>query len=144
MKLAHLDRQQLAALGEVHTPSIADLFVAVMADTPGQVSGRPGPANLKERLDEYSIERHARVSSRIASRRARGHLGDSALYWSVRRELWENRSIYIAPLAVAALFLFGFLISTIQPAGQDAPPVGARPRATTRSDRAAVLTWPRV
>jgi ABC-2 type transport system ATP-binding protein len=26
----HADRQQLAALGEVHTPSIADLFVAVM------------------------------------------------------------------------------------------------------------------
>ena len=23
-------------------------------------------------------------------------------YWSVRRELWENRSIYVAPLAVAA------------------------------------------
>ena len=21
------------------------------------------------------------------------------LYWSIRRELWENRSIYIAPLA---------------------------------------------
>ncbi len=34
-------------------------------------------------------------------------------YWSVRRELWENRSIYIAPLAAAALFLIGFLISTI-------------------------------
>jgi ABC-2 type transport system permease protein len=34
-------------------------------------------------------------------------------YWSVLRELWENRSIYIAPLAVAAVFLFGFLISTI-------------------------------
>ncbi len=33
------------------------------------------------------------------------------MYWSVRRELWENRSIYIAPLAVAVLFLFGFLIS---------------------------------
>ena len=33
------------------------------------------------------------------------------MYWSVRRELWENRSIYIAPLAVAALFLVGFLIS---------------------------------
>ncbi len=32
------------------------------------------------------------------------------LYWSVRRELWEYRSIYIAPLAVAGLFLFGFLI----------------------------------
>jgi hypothetical protein len=33
------------------------------------------------------------------------------MYWSVRRELWENRSIYIAPLAVAAVYLFGFLIS---------------------------------
>ena len=33
------------------------------------------------------------------------------MYWSVRRELWENRSIYIAPLAVAAVILFGFLIS---------------------------------
>jgi ABC-2 type transport system permease protein len=35
-------------------------------------------------------------------------------YWSVRRELWENRSIYIAPLAVAALGLFGFLIALIK------------------------------
>ncbi len=35
------------------------------------------------------------------------------LYWSIRRELWESRSIYIAPLAVAALFLLGFLISMI-------------------------------
>ncbi len=35
------------------------------------------------------------------------------LYWSVRRELWEYRSIYVAPLAVAALFLFGFLIGLI-------------------------------
>src|SRR5258706_9328389 len=35
------------------------------------------------------------------------------LYWSIRRELEENRSIYIAPLAVAAVILFGFTISTI-------------------------------
>jgi ABC-2 type transport system permease protein len=35
------------------------------------------------------------------------------MYWSVRRELWENRSIYIAPLAVAVVFLFGFLISLV-------------------------------
>ena len=34
-------------------------------------------------------------------------------YWSVRRELWENRSIYVAPLIVAALMLFGFLIASI-------------------------------
>jgi len=32
LKLSHLDRQQLAALGEVHTPSIADVFVAVMSN----------------------------------------------------------------------------------------------------------------
>jgi ABC-2 type transport system permease protein len=32
---------------------------------------------------------------------------------SVQRELWESRSIYIAPLAVAGLFLFGFLISAV-------------------------------
>jgi ABC-2 type transport system permease protein len=35
------------------------------------------------------------------------------MYWSVRRELWENRSLYVAPLAVAAVYLFGFLISLI-------------------------------
>jgi ABC-2 type transport system ATP-binding protein len=31
------DRQQLAALGEVHTPNIADVFVAVMGGIPGGV-----------------------------------------------------------------------------------------------------------
>jgi ABC-2 type transport system permease protein len=35
------------------------------------------------------------------------------LYWSIRRELWENRSIYIAPLAVAGVALFGFSLSSI-------------------------------
>ncbi len=34
------------------------------------------------------------------------------LYWSIRRELWENRSIYIAPLAVAGVALFGFCLSS--------------------------------
>jgi ABC-2 type transport system permease protein len=35
------------------------------------------------------------------------------LYWSVWRELWENRSIYIAPLIVAVFEVIGFAISTI-------------------------------
>lgn len=39
--------------------------------------------------------------------------GIRPLYWSVRRELWENRSIYMAPVIVAAVVLFGFAISTI-------------------------------
>lgn len=34
-----VDRQQLGALGEVRTPSIADLFVAVMGNTAGQAQG---------------------------------------------------------------------------------------------------------
>jgi len=34
-------------------------------------------------------------------------------YWSIRRELWENRSLYIAPLAAAAVTLFGFAIGDI-------------------------------
>lgn len=32
-------------------------------------------------------------------------------FWSVRRELWENRSIYLAPLIAAGVVLFGFGIT---------------------------------
>ncbi|HEV7485551.1 MAG TPA: ABC transporter permease [Thermoanaerobaculia bacterium] len=35
------------------------------------------------------------------------------MYWSIRRELWENRSIYAAPVVTACIMLFGFFISTI-------------------------------
>jgi ABC-2 type transport system permease protein len=35
------------------------------------------------------------------------------MYWSIRRELWENRSIYIAPLAAAAVYILGYAISLI-------------------------------
>ena len=34
-------------------------------------------------------------------------------YWSVWRELWENRSLYIVPVIVAAVQVFGFAITTI-------------------------------
>lgn len=33
------------------------------------------------------------------------------LYWSVRREIWENRSIYVAPLIVTVFVLFGSFIA---------------------------------
>ena len=52
------------------------------------------------------------------------------MYWSVRRELWENRSIYLAPLAVAAFVQFGFMISTIG--------MPARRRAVLKIGRAHV------
>ena len=38
--LMHLDREQLAALGDVRTPSIADLFVAVMDNNSGNQVGQ--------------------------------------------------------------------------------------------------------
>jgi ABC-2 type transport system permease protein len=31
--------------------------------------------------------------------------------WAIRRELWENRSIYVGPLAVAGIILVGFAVS---------------------------------
>ena len=34
-------------------------------------------------------------------------------YWSIRRELWENRSLYVAPLAIAAVALIAFSLSSI-------------------------------
>jgi ABC-2 type transport system permease protein len=33
-------------------------------------------------------------------------------YWSVRRELWENRSVLVAPLAMAGFALIGVMLST--------------------------------
>jgi ABC-2 type transport system permease protein len=35
------------------------------------------------------------------------------LYWSIRRELWENRYLYIAPLAAGVIFLFGVMVNMI-------------------------------
>jgi len=39
LKVDHVDRQQLAALSEVRTPSISDLFVAVMGNHTSQLQG---------------------------------------------------------------------------------------------------------
>jgi ABC-2 type transport system permease protein len=53
-------------------------------------------------------------------------------YWSIRRELWEHRSVYLAPLGIAGAVLLGFLfylfhlpramraLSTLDPAHQRA------------------------
>jgi len=46
LKVAHVDRKQLAAFGEVHTPSIADLFVAVLGDRSGSPAGQ-APVNYE-------------------------------------------------------------------------------------------------
>jgi len=38
--------------------------------------------------------------------------------WSIRREIWEYRSIYVAPLMVAALTVFGFLVGSAHLVGK--------------------------
>jgi hypothetical protein len=48
------------------------------------------------------------------------------LSWAMRRELWENRSIYIAPLAA-----FGFLLTLIHLPDKVAP----RPRSAWCNSR---------
>jgi ABC-2 type transport system permease protein len=37
----------------------------------------------------------------------------NCMYWSIRRELWEYRSVYLVPLGVAALYLVGFLFNAL-------------------------------
>jgi ABC-2 type transport system permease protein len=38
-------------------------------------------------------------------------------YWSVRRELWENKSLYVAPLVLAAVILVAIVIGLIAGSG---------------------------
>lgn len=40
------------------------------------------------------------------------------VYWSVKREIWENRSIYIAPLAAAGLVVIGVLFGAFHGTGE--------------------------
>ena len=46
------------------------------------------------------------------SREAKSLPWHQTFWWSVRRELWEHRALWQAPLAVACVILVGFLIST--------------------------------
>jgi ABC-2 type transport system permease protein len=65
-------------------------------------------------------------------------------YWSVCREVWENRSIYVAPVLVAVVVLLGFLVSTIGlPERRRAvlllDPAKARAAIETSYDMAAIM-----
>jgi ABC-2 type transport system permease protein len=39
--------------------------------------------------------------------------GTQRFYWSIRRELWENRSLYLAPLGVAVLIVVASLVGAV-------------------------------
>jgi len=54
-------------------------------------------------LSQSSVSSQLATSSILAPTRP--------FYWSVRRELWEYRSVYLAPLIATAVFLLGFLVS---------------------------------
>jgi ABC-2 type transport system permease protein len=60
----------------------------------------------------------------------------NTLYWSVRRELWENRSIYLAPLIVGGVVLFGFFIGLAK--------LPARVQAATSENMHQVIESPYV
>ena len=54
-------------------------------------------------LNEAAVPRPSQDVASISS--------STLLYWSIRREIWENRSLYIAPVATALVFLFACLIA---------------------------------
>jgi ABC-2 type transport system permease protein len=54
-------------------------------------------------IPEISLDAQSAAATPLAEPRP--------FYWSVRRELWENRSIIIAPMTVAGFVMFGFFIS---------------------------------
>jgi ABC-2 type transport system permease protein len=56
-------------------------------------------------IPESALDSHGFAAAAIPAARL--------MYWSVRRELWENRWIYVAPIAVSCVFLFGFWISIL-------------------------------
>ena len=49
--------------------------------------------------------------SAIGAQTQAAPLPTQPLYWCLRRELWENRSIYFVPLALAGIFLLGFMVN---------------------------------
>ena len=64
-------------------------------------------------------------------------------YWSVRRELWENRWVYIAPIVVAAVALVGVLLGLVSPAPDPAAAIDAADRSPTLpSPWGGPIGWP--
>ncbi len=42
----------------------------------------------------------------------------NAIYWQLRREFWENRSLYLAPLGACVVFMLGFVVPLSQLPGK--------------------------
>ena len=72
-------------------------------NTPSGAMNTPSEAASEYPISTVSVAARISVSQRM--------------YWLVRRELWENRFVYIAPAAVAALALLASLVSIAHMAG---------------------------
>ena len=59
--------------------------------------------------------------------------------WSLRRELWEYRAIYLVPLGAAAVFTFGFLINIINVRRKIRTVAWQMPHASTPYEISAAL-----
>ena len=103
MLFDYADKARLGPLGEVRTPSIVDLFVAII----GGPDGRPNRSTCMS-IDSEALP----VVEPSAPRRAARSISTwNTLAWSVRREIWENKSVYIAPGVVALLTLLAVSIA---------------------------------
>jgi ABC-2 type transport system permease protein len=61
--------------------------------------------NQVNAMHEFEGESRSAVAPAISPSRR--------FYWSICRELWENRSLYVAPLTIAAVALIAFSLSSI-------------------------------
>ncbi|MGH9566264.1 MAG: ABC transporter permease, partial [Candidatus Angelobacter sp.] len=59
--------------------------------------------------------------------------------WSLRRELWEYRAIYLVPLGAAAVFTIGFLINIINVRRKIRTVAWQMPHASTPYEISAAL-----
>ena len=64
------------------------------------------------------------------------------LSWSLRRELWENRYLYLAPCAAAALVLLGFSIHPLAHGGVAQLSTGSPSSPTLSPDQQRAITQP--
>lgn len=61
--------------------------------------------NIQSNAAESTLNSQVRAPAKVSETRL--------LYWSLRRELWESRSLYIAPLGAAVVFLLGFAMTSV-------------------------------
>jgi len=61
-----------------------------------------------------SVQSSATPDLSLAAPPSRPMAARRTYLWSVRRELWENRSIWIAPLVVVGVILVGFIFSLVR------------------------------